>query len=133
MAHTPGQARRAGIAALVGTTLEWYDFLVYGTAAALVLNKLFFPSVSSTAGTLATFATYAVGFLARPLGGMVLGTMGDRLGRKTMLIVTLLMMGTATTPIGLLRRAVPRLGLAGALPARRPRPRHRLRPAPRDP
>jgi MFS family permease len=102
MAHTPGQARRAGIAALVGTTLEWYDFLVYGTAAALVLNKLFFPSVSSTAGTLATFATYAVGFLARPLGGMVLGSMGDRLGRKTMLIGTLLMMGTATTLIGLL-------------------------------
>lgn len=102
MPHAPGQARRAGIAALVGTTLEWYDFLVYGTAAALVLNKLFFPSVSSTTGTLATFATYAVGFLARPLGGMVLGGIGDRLGRKTMLILTLVMMGTATTLIGLL-------------------------------
>lgn len=98
----PNQARKAGIAALVGTTLEWYDFLIYGTAAALVLNSQFFPSVDPTIGTLAAFASYAVGFLARPLGGIVLGNMGDRLGRKRMLIFTIVLMGTATTLIGVL-------------------------------
>jgi MFS family permease len=103
--------RRAGIAALVGTTLEWYDFLIYGTAAALILNKLFFPSVNPVAGTLATFATYALGFLARPLGGFVLGNLGDRIGRKNMLILTLLLMGVATTLIGML----PTYGEVGVL------------------
>jgi MFS family permease len=78
----PNQARKAGIAALVGTTLEWYDFLIYGTAAALVLNSQFFPNADPTVGTLAAFATYAVGFLARPLGGVVLGNMGDKVGRR---------------------------------------------------
>lgn len=102
MAEPRRQARRAGIASLVGTTLEWYDFLVYGTAAAVVLNKLFFPSVSPVAGTLATFATYAVGFLARPVGGMVLGNLGDRLGRKKMLVLTIVVMGAATTLVGVL-------------------------------
>ncbi|MDN3057449.1 MFS transporter [Streptomyces sp. SRF1] len=102
MTDTRRQARRAGIAALVGTTLEWYDFLIYGTAAALVLNKLFFPAISPMAGTLATFATYAVGFLARPLGGIVLGNLGDRLGRKTMLMLTIVLMGVATALIGVL-------------------------------
>ncbi|WP_027940587.1 MFS transporter [Amycolatopsis taiwanensis] len=101
--NTPRRhARRAGIAALVGTTLEWYDFLIYGTAAALILNKLFFPAISPVAGTLATFATYAVGFLARPLGGIVLGNLGDRLGRKTMLVLTIVLMGLATALIGVL-------------------------------
>ncbi|MBU8808241.1 MFS transporter [Mycolicibacterium goodii] len=98
----PNQARKAGIAALIGTTLEWYDFLIYGTAAALVLNSQFFPSVNPTAGTLAAFASYAVGFLARPLGGIVLGNMGDRLGRKRMLVFTIVLMGVATTLIGVL-------------------------------
>ncbi|AKS32051.1 MFS transporter [Mycolicibacterium goodii] len=98
----PNQARKAGIAALVGTTLEWYDFLIYGTAAALVLNTQFFPGVNPTAGTLAAFASYAVGFLARPLGGIVLGNMGDRLGRKRMLVFTIVLMGVATTLIGVL-------------------------------
>lgn len=98
----PNQARKAGIAALVGTTLEWYDFLIYGTAAALVLNSQFFPNADPTVGTLAAFATYAVGFLARPLGGIVLGNMGDKLGRKKMLIFTILLMGVATTLIGVL-------------------------------
>lgn len=98
----PNQARKAGIAALVGTTLEWYDFLIYGTAAALVLNSQFFPGVNPTAGTLAAFASYAVGFLARPLGGIVLGNMGDRLGRKRMLVFTIVLMGVATTLIGVL-------------------------------
>ena len=104
------QARKAGIAALIGTTLdaligttlEWYDFLIYGTAAALVLNSQFFPSVDPTVGTLAAFASYAVGFLARPLGGIVLGNMGDKVGRKKMLIFTIVLMGVATTLIGVL-------------------------------
>lgn len=98
----PNQARKAGIAALVGTTLEWYDFLIYGTAAALVLNSQFFPNADPTVGTLAAFATYAVGFLARPLGGIVLGNMGDKVGRKKMLIVTIVLMGVATALIGVL-------------------------------
>lgn len=96
------QARKAGIAALVGTTLEWYDFLIYGTAAALVLNSEFFPTVSPVAGTMAAFATYAVGFVARPFGGLVLGNMGDKVGRKKMLIFTIVLMGVATALIGLL-------------------------------
>ncbi|AZM63486.1 MULTISPECIES: MFS transporter [unclassified Streptomyces] len=96
------QSRRAGVAALVGTALEWYDFLIYGTAAALVLNKLFFPAESPLVSTLAAFATYAVGFLARPLGGLFLGALGDRLGRKAVLVLTLLVMGSATALIGVL-------------------------------
>ncbi|MGB3484490.1 MAG: MFS transporter [Mycobacterium sp.] len=98
----PKQARKAGVAALVGTTLEWYDFLIYGTAAALVLNTQFFPNADPVVGTIAAFATYAVGFLARPLGGIVLGNMGDKVGRKKMLIFTIVLMGVATTLIGLL-------------------------------
>lgn len=96
------QARKAGIAALVGTTLEWYDFLIYGTAAALVLNSQFFPGTDPVVGTLAAFATYAVGFLARPFGGIILGNMGDKLGRKKMLVFTIILMGVATTLIGVL-------------------------------
>lgn len=96
------RARKAGIAALIGTTLEWYDFLIYGTAAALVLNYQFFPSADPLAGTLAAFATYAVGFLARPFGGVILGNMGDKVGRKKMLVFTLILMGVATGLIGLL-------------------------------
>lgn len=96
------QARKAGVAALVGTTLEWYDFLIYGTAAALVLNSQFFPSVDPVVGTLAAFATYAVGFLARPFGGLILGNMGDKVGRKKMLVFTIILMGVATTLIGAL-------------------------------
>lgn len=97
-----GQARRASRAALVGTVLEWYDFIVYGTAAAVVLNTQFFPSTDPLMGTLAAFATYAVGFLARPLGGLVLGRLGDRVGRRSMLVLTLVLMGVSTTAIGLL-------------------------------
>ena len=96
------QARKAGIAALVGTTLEWYDFLIYGTAAALVLNSQFFPDSDPVVGTMAAFATYAVGFLARPFGGIILGNMGDKVGRKKMLVFTIVLMGVATTLIGLL-------------------------------
>lgn len=93
---------RVAAASFIGTTVEFYDFLIYGTAAALVLNSQFFPSADPTVGTLAAFATYAVGFLARPLGGIVLGNMGDKVGRKKMLVFTIVLMGTATTLIGVL-------------------------------
>ena len=95
-------ARKAGIASLIGTTIEWYDFFIFGTASALVFNELFFPDISPAAGTLAAFATFWVGFLARPLGGIVFGHLGDRIGRKKTLIITLLMMGIATAGIGCL-------------------------------
>jgi len=87
---------------LIGTTIEWYDFFLYGSAAALVFNKLFFPSFDPLVGTLLAFATYAVGFVARPLGGIVFGHFGDRVGRKKLLMWSLVMMGLATVLIGLL-------------------------------
>jgi MFS transporter, MHS family, shikimate and dehydroshikimate transport protein len=89
-------------ASCFGTIIEWYDFLVYATAAALVLNKAFFPTFDPLAGTLAALGTYAVGFLARPLGGALFGHFGDRLGRKSMLVLTLFIMGVSTFCIGLL-------------------------------
>jgi metabolite-proton symporter len=89
-------------ASLVGTAIEAFDFVLYGTTAALVFNKVFFPSVDPLIGTLAAFATFGVGFLARPVGGLVFGHYGDKLGRKAMLIITLLLMGGATFLIGLL-------------------------------
>jgi metabolite-proton symporter len=89
-------------ASLIGTTIEWYDFFLYGSAAALVFNKLFFPSFDPLVGTLLAFATYAVGFVARPLGGIVFGHYGDRIGRKKLLMWSLVMMGLATVLIGLL-------------------------------
>jgi metabolite-proton symporter len=94
--------RRVIVASLVGTSLEWYDFFLYGSAAALVFGKLFFPTFASVTGTLLAFATYAVGFVARPLGGIVFGHFGDRVGRKGVLVVTLVLMGGATFAIGLL-------------------------------
>jgi metabolite-proton symporter len=103
MTSTHAKARRAGLAAFVGTTIEWYDFYVYATAAALLFDDLFFPNASSpTVALMASFATYAVGFFARPLGGIVFGHFGDRVGRKSALVVTLLMMGGATFAVGLL-------------------------------
>jgi MFS transporter, MHS family, shikimate and dehydroshikimate transport protein len=90
------------LASLVGTTIEWYDFFLYGTAAALVLNRLFFPTFDPLMGTLASLATYSVGFVARPVGGIVIGHYGDRIGRKSMLVLTLVIMGVATFLIGLL-------------------------------
>jgi metabolite-proton symporter len=89
-------------ASIVGTTVEWYDFFLYGSAAALVFNKLFFPEQSEFAGTLLSFGTYAVGFAARPIGALVFGHFGDRIGRKKLLVISLLMMGGATFAIGLL-------------------------------
>ncbi|WP_224240377.1 MFS transporter [Hyalangium gracile] len=93
---------KVAVASFIGTAIEWYDFFLYGTAAALVFNKLFFPSVDPLLGTMAAFATYAVGFVARPLGGVVFGHYGDKLGRKTMLSATLMIMGVATFAVGLL-------------------------------
>ena len=94
--------RRVIVASLIGTSLEWYDFFIYGTSAALVFNQLFFPKFDPLVGTLLAFATYAVGFVSRPLGGIVFGHFGDKLGRKNVLVVTLLLMGVATFLIGLL-------------------------------
>jgi MFS family permease len=98
----PSSVRRVVVASLVGTSLEWYDFFIYGTAAALVFNQLFFPSFDPLVGTLLAFTTYAVGFVARPLGGIVFGHYGDKVGRKNVLVITLLLMGIATFAIGLL-------------------------------
>ena len=96
------QVRRAMIAGTVGTSIEWYDFFLYGTAAALVFPHLFFPGASAYAGALASFATYAVGFAARPVGAAIFGHFGDRIGRKATLISTLMLMGIASTLIGVL-------------------------------
>lgn len=93
---------RVATASFIGTTVEFYDFLIYGTAAALVFPKLFFPAVSPATGLLLSFATFGVGFVARPLGGMVFGHFGDRVGRKKMLVYSLLVMGLATVLMGLL-------------------------------
>src|SRR3954462_10306043 len=96
----PSSVRRVIVASLVGTSLEWYDFFIYGTSAALVFNKVFFPTFDPLVGTLLSFTTYAVGFVARPLGGVVFGHYGDKLGRKNVLVVTLLIIGIAPFPIG---------------------------------
>ncbi|ROP37381.1 MFS transporter [Saccharothrix texasensis] len=90
------------IASLIGTTIEWYDFFLYGSAAALVFNKLFFPTADPLNGTLLAFTTYAIGFLARPLGGLVFGHFGDKIGRKKLLVLSLVLMGGATFAMGLL-------------------------------
>ena len=101
---SPSRERIARVvtASLIGTTVEWYDFFLYGSAAALVFNKVFFPTADPLTGTLLAFATYAIGFGARPLGGLVFGHFGDRLGRKRLLVLSLLMMGGATFLMGLL-------------------------------
>lgn len=97
------KARKAGIASFIGTTIEWYDFYIYGLAAALVFGKVFFPAdMDPGVATLLSFATLWSGFIARPLGGIIFGHLGDRIGRKTTLVITLVMMGLATTGIGLL-------------------------------
>ncbi len=98
----PSSVRRVVVASLVGTSLEWYDFFIYGTAAALVFNQLFFPTFDPLVGTLLAFTTFAVGFVARPLGGIVFGHYGDKVGRKNVLVATLLLMGIATFLIGLM-------------------------------
>jgi MFS transporter, MHS family, shikimate and dehydroshikimate transport protein len=94
--------RRIAWSSAIGATLEWYDFFIFGSAAALIFNKLFFPAFDPIAGTIASLATFAIGFIARPLGGIVFGHYGDRIGRKAMLVMSLTMMGGVTFLIGLL-------------------------------
>ena len=101
----PVSIRQVALASLIGTTVEWYDFFLYGVMAALVFNELFFPGFGPLAGTMAAFGTYAVGFFARPVGGIIAGHYGDKIGRKAMLVLTLLLMGGATFAIGLLPTA----------------------------
>jgi len=99
---TGSQRRRVAAASFVGTTIEWYDYFIYGSAAALVFAPQFFPTADPLTGTLAAFATFAVGFVARPIGGIVMGHFGDTVGRKSMLVISMMMMGLATVCIGLL-------------------------------
>ncbi len=102
-AHRAGQLDQdRSCCQFIGTTIEWYDFFLYGTAAALVFNKLFFPELDPAVGTIAAFATYGVGFFARPFAGVVFGHLGDRIGRKAVLVTTLMLMGLATFAVGLL-------------------------------
>jgi MFS transporter, MHS family, shikimate and dehydroshikimate transport protein len=101
-AVSPSSVRHVMLAAAIGSALEWYDFFIYGTASALVFGELFFPKQDAAVGTLAAFATFAVGFLARPFGGLFFGHFGDRMGRKPMLVATLLLVGGGTFLIGLL-------------------------------
>ncbi|WP_333848994.1 shikimate transporter [Leclercia sp.] len=96
------RARRAALGSFAGAVVDWYDFLLYGITAALVFNHEFFPQISPAMGTLAAFATFGVGFLFRPLGGVIFGHFGDKLGRKRMLMLTVWMMGIATALIGIL-------------------------------
>ena len=101
-ATTPAEARKVASASAVGAVIEWYDFFLYGTAAGLVFDRLYFNGLDGPAAQFAAFGTFAVGFVARPLGGLIFGHLGDRVGRKTMLIWTLLIMGVGTAAIGLL-------------------------------
>jgi MFS transporter, MHS family, shikimate and dehydroshikimate transport protein len=104
-------ALRAAAASFAGAVMDWYDFFVYGLVSALIFPKLFFPSNNPATGTLLTFATFGVGFVARPLGGIVFGHFGDKIGRKAMLVLTLVLMGLGTAAIGLL----PTYGQVGVL------------------
>jgi metabolite-proton symporter len=113
-AATPATLRKVVVASLIGTTIEWYDFFLYGTAAALVFGKLFFPKADPLTGTLLSFATYALGFVARPLGGIVFGHYGDRIGRKRLLMISLVLMGGSSAAIGLLP-SVASIGVAAPL------------------
>ncbi|WP_372664700.1 MFS transporter [Amycolatopsis kentuckyensis] len=108
---TGSMPRKAALAAWIGSALEYYDFFIYGTAAALVFNKVFFPASSPATGTLLALATFGVGYLARPVGAFVLGHVGDRFGRKRVLVFTLLLMGVATFAVGCL----PTYGSVGVL------------------
>ncbi len=110
----PTSVRRVAVASCIGTTIEFYDFFIYGTAAALVFPTVFFPALGSTAGTVASFATFAVAFIARPVGAMLFGHYGDRIGRKKTLVSTLLLMGISTLLIGLLPGAAT-IGVAAPL------------------
>src|SRR4030088_74454 len=93
---------RLATASSVGTTLEWYDFTVYNTLAALIFNRLFFPSFDPLSGTILAFSTYAVGYVSRPIGGVLFGHLGDKLGRRFVLVVTLILMGVTSGLMGLM-------------------------------
>ena len=97
----PPSPRRVALASAVGATIEWYDFFLYGTAAAVVFDKLYFNGLDGPAAQFAAFATFAVGFFARPLGAIVFGHFGDRVGRKQMLVIALTLMGGSTMLIGM--------------------------------
>lgn len=101
-AHGTRQLRRVALSGLLGTAVEFYDFLVYGTVAALVFGDLFFPEADSSVGTIAAFGTFAAGYVARPLGGIVFGHFGDRIGRKSMMLLTMVLMGAGSFLIGCL-------------------------------
>ena len=100
--HNEKTIRKVVISALVGASLEWYDFFLYGVVAGIVFNKLYFPTGDITVSTMLAYGTFAVGFITRPLGGVVFGHFGDKLGRKSMLVLTLMIMGVATFLIGLI-------------------------------
>ena len=89
------EIRKVVLASLLGATIEWYDFFLYGVVAGIVFNKLYFPTEDPFIGTLLAYSTFAIGYLARPFGGFVFGHFGDRLGRKSMLVLTMLIMGLA--------------------------------------
>src|SRR6201997_2505222 len=108
------EIKRVVVSSVIGTAVEWYDFLIYGTASALVFSKLFFPLSDPALGTIAAFGTYGVGFLARPLGAAIFGHYGDRVGRKAMLAITIIVMGLGTFLIGLLP-AYQQIGIAAPL------------------
>ena len=94
------EIRKVVLASLLGATIEWYDFFLYGVVAGLIFNHLYFPEFDDRIGTMLAFATFAVGFVARPLGGLVFGHFGDKIGRKKVLVLTLMIMGTGTVAIG---------------------------------
>ncbi len=96
------QPRKAALAGFMGSLVEYYDFFIFGTASALVFNKIFFPDISATAGTLASFATFGVAYVARPIGAVIVGHFGDRIGRQRVLVFTLVLMGMSTFLIGCL-------------------------------
>ena len=106
--------RRVVAASLIGATVEWYDFFLYGMVAGIVFNKLYFPAHDPVVSTLLAYTTFAVGFVTRPLGGVIFGHFGDRIGRKSMLILTLMIMGVATVLIGLLP-TYPQIGVAAPI------------------
>ena len=113
-----GMAVRAVSAATIGTALEWFDFTLYGAVSATVLPQLFFPTMDSTAALLAALATFGVGLAARPLGAILCGHLGDKLGRRNLLLVTVTVMGLSSVLIGLLPTYA-QIGAGGAVPARR--------------
>ena len=104
------------VSALVGASIEWYDFFLYGVVAGIVFNKLYFPGSDPVVSTLLAYTTFAVGFVTRPLGGVIFGHFGDKIGRKSMLIITLMIMGVATFLIGLVPTYA-QIGIARADPA----------------